>query len=484
MKLVAEFGVGTIAAGVAKGHADHILISGHDGGTGASPVTSIKHAGTPWELGIAETHQTLVMNDLRSRVRLETDGKLCTGRDVVIATMLGAEEYGFATAPLISLGCIMMRKCHLNTCPVGVATQDPELRKKFTGKPEDVVNYFFMVAEDARQIMAELGFRTIEEMIGRVDMLEVDKAIEHWKASDLDLTPLLTPVKKPHPGVEVYCTIKQDHGLDRALDNELISLARPALEHGEKVDIELPVQNINRVVGTMLSHEVSKAYGAEGLPDDTIHIKLDGSAGQSLAAWLVSGVTIELEGDANDYTGKGLSGGRLIVYPPKNATFTPEENIIIGNVALYGAIEGQAFFRGMAAERFAVRNSGVHTVIEGVGDHGCEYMTGGRAVILGPTGRNFAAGMSGGIAYVWDADGKFATRCNLGMVELERIETDEEKAEVRHLIELHARYTGSTVANRILDDYDRYVPDEFVKIMPTDYKRVLEKQKQRISNTE
>ena len=483
VKLVAEFGVGTIAAGVAKGHADHILISGHDGGTGASPVTSIKHAGTPWELGIAETHQTLVMNDLRSRVRLETDGKLCTGRDVVIATMLGAEEYGFATAPLISLGCIMMRKCHLNTCPVGVATQDPELRKKFTGEPEHVVNYFFMVAEDARQIMAELGFRTIEEMVGRVDMLEVDKAIEHWKASDLDLTPLLTPVKKPHPGVEVYCTIKQDHGLDRALDNELISLARPALAHGEQVNIELPVQNINRVVGTMLSHEVSKAYGAEGLPDDTIHIKLDGSAGQSLGAWLVSGITIELEGDANDYTGKGLSGGRLIVYPPKNVTFTPEENIIIGNVALYGAIEGQAFFRGMAAERFAVRNSGVHTVIEGVGDHGCEYMTGGRAVILGPTGRNFAAGMSGGIAYVWDVDGKFATRCNLGMVELESIETDEEKAEVRHLIELHARYTGSTVAKRILDDYDRYVPDEFVKVMPTDYKRVLKKEKQRISNT-
>ena len=484
VKLVAEFGVGTIAAGVAKGHADHILISGHDGGTGASPVTSIKHAGTPWELGIAETHQTLVMNDLRSRVRLETDGKLCTGRDVVIATMLGAEEYGFATAPLISLGCIMMRKCHLNTCPVGVATQDPELRKKFTGKPEHVVNYFFMVAEDARQIMAELGFRTIDEMIGRVDMLEVDKAIEHWKASDLDLTPLLTPVKKPHLGVEVYCTIKQDHGLDKALDNELISLARPALERAENVNIKLPVQNINRVVGTMLSHEVSKAYGVEGLPEDTIHIKLDGSAGQSLAAWLVSGVTIELEGDANDYTGKGLSGGRLIVYPPKNSTFTPEENIIIGNVALYGAIEGQAFFRGMAAERFAVRNSGVHTVIEGIGDHGCEYMTGGRAIILGPTGRNFAAGMSGGIAYVWDVDGKFATRCNLGMVELERIETDEDKSEVRHLIELHARYTGSTVAKRILDDYDRYVPDEFVKVMPTDYKRVLEQEQQRTSNAE
>ncbi len=477
VKLVAEFGVGTIAAGVVKGHADHILISGHDGGTGASPVTSIKHAGTPWELGIAETHQTLVLNDLRSRVRLETDGKLCTGRDVVIAALLGAEEFGFATAPLITLGCIMMRKCHLNTCPVGIATQDPELRKKFTGKPEHVVNYFFMVAEDARKIMAELGFRTIEEMIGRVDVLEVDKAIAHWKAKDLDLTPLLTPAQKLHPGVEVYCTIKQDHGLDKALDNELIALARPALERGEKVKIELPLQNINRVVGTMLSHEVSKAYGHEGLPDDTIYIKLNGSAGQSLAAWLVSGVSIELEGDANDYTGKGLSGGKLIVYPPKVSTFKPEEQIIIGNVALYGAISGQAFFRGIAAERFAVRNSGVHAVIEGVGDHGCEYMTGGRVIVLGPTGRNFAAGMSGGIAYVWDIDGKFSTRCNMGMVALERIETDEEKAEVRNLIELHYRYTGSTVAKQILDDYNRYVPDEFVKVMPVDYKRVLEEQK-------
>ncbi|MCH8293255.1 glutamate synthase large subunit [Candidatus Poribacteria bacterium] len=477
VKLVAEFGVGTIAAGVVKGHADHILISGHDGGTGASPVTSIKHAGTPWELGIAETHQTLVLNDLRSRVRLETDGKLCTGRDVVIAALLGAEEFGFATAPLITLGCIMMRKCHLNTCPVGIATQDPELRKKFTGKPEHVVNYFFMVAEDARKIMAELGFRTIEEMIGRVDVLEVDKAIAHWKAKDLDLTPLLTPAQKLHPGVEVYCTIKQDHGLDKALDNELIMLARPALERGEKVKIELPLQNINRVVGTMLSHEVSKAYGHEGLPDDTIYIKLNGSAGQSLAAWLVSGVSIELEGDANDYTGKGLSGGKLIVYPPKVSTFKPEEQIIIGNVALYGAISGQAFFRGIAAERFAVRNSGVHAVIEGVGDHGCEYMTGGRVIVLGPTGRNFAAGMSGGIAYVWDIDGKFSTRCNMGMVALERIETDEEKAEVRNLIELHYRYTGSTVAKQILDDYNRYVPDEFVKVMPVDYKRVLEAQK-------
>ncbi|MFB3040953.1 MAG: glutamate synthase-related protein, partial [Candidatus Poribacteria bacterium] len=477
VKLVAEFGVGTIAAGVVKGHADHILISGHDGGTGASPVTSIKHAGTPWELGIAETHQTLVLNDLRSRVRLETDGKLCTGRDVVIAALLGAEEFGFATAPLITLGCIMMRKCHLNTCPVGIATQDPELRKKFTGKPEHVVNYFFMVAEDARKIMAELGFRTIEEMIGRVDVLEVDKAIAHWKAKDLDLTPLLTPAQKLHPGVEVYCTIKQDHGLDKALDNELIMLARPALERGEKVKIELPLQNINRVVGTMLSHEVSKAYGHEGLPDDTIYIKLNGSAGQSLAAWLVSGVSIELEGDANDYTGKGLSGGKLIVYPPKVSTFKPEEQIIIGNVALYGAISGQAFFRGMAAERFAVRNSGVHAVIEGVGDHGCEYMTGGRVIVLGPTGRNFAAGMSGGIAYVWDIDGKFATRCNMGMIALERIETDEEKTEVRNLIELHYRYTGSTVAKQILDDYERYVPDEFVKVMPVDYKRVLEAQK-------
>ncbi len=483
VKLVSEVGVGTIAAGVAKGHADHILISGHEGGTGASPWTSIMHAGLPWELGIAETHQTLVLNDLRSRVRLETDGKLMTGRDVVIAALLGAEEFGFATAPLITLGCIMMRKCHLNTCPVGVATQDPELRAKFTGKPEHVVNYFFMVAEDARNIMAELGVRTIDELVGRVDMLEVDKAIAHWKARDLDLTSILTPAKKLHPGVEVFCTIKQDHGLEHALDNELIRLARPTLTHGEKVSIDLPVQNTNRVVGTMLSHEVSKAYGFEGLPEDTIHIKLNGSAGQSLAAWLVPGVSIELEGDANDYTGKGLSGGKLIVYPPKNSTFKPEDNIIIGNVALYGAISGQAYFRGMAAERFAVRNSGVHAVIEGVGDHGCEYMTGGRVVVLGLTGRNFAAGMSGGIAYVWDIDGKFDTRCNLGMVELERIETDAESAELRNLIELHYHYTGSSVAKHILDDFETYVPNQFVKVMPTDYKRVLQGQMQGHSET-
>ena len=459
------------------------MISGHEGGTGASPWTSIMHAGLPWELGIAETHQTLVLNDLRSRVRLETDGKLMTGRDVVIAALLGAEEFGFATAPLITLGCIMMRKCHLNTCPVGVATQDPELRAKFTGKPEHVVNYFFMVAEDARNIMSELGVRTIDELVGRVDMLEVDKAIAHWKARDLDLTSILTPAKKLHPAVEVFCTIKQDHGLEHALDNELIRLARPTLTHGEKVAIDLPIQNTNRVVGTMLSHEVSKAYGFEGLPEDTIHIKLNGSAGQSLAAWLVPGVSIELEGDANDYTGKGLSGGKLIVYPPKNSTFKPEDHIIIGNVALYGAISGQAYFRGMAAERFAVRNSGVHTVIEGVGDHGCEYMTGGRVVVLGPTGRNFAAGMSGGIAYVWDVDGKFDTRCNLGMVELERIETDEESAELRNLIELHYRNTGSSVAKNILDDFETYVQDQFVKVMPTDYKRVLQGQMQGHSET-
>jgi glutamate synthase (NADPH/NADH) large chain len=330
---------------------------------------------------------------------------------------------------------------------------------------------------------AELGFRTVDELVGRVDMLEADKAIAHWKARDLDLTSVLSPAKKLHPGVEVYCTIKQDHGLEHALDNELIRLARPALVHGEKVVIDLPVQNINRVVGTMLSHEVSKEYGFEGLPEDTIHIKLNGSAGQSLAAWLVPGVRIELEGDANDYTGKGLSGGKLIVYPPRNSTFKPEENIIIGNVALYGAISGQAFFRGVAAERFAVRNSGVHAVIEGVGDHGCEYMTGGRVVVLGLAGRNFAAGMSGGVAYVWDVDGNFATRCNLGMVELEKIETDEESAEVRNLIELHYHYTGSSVAKQILDDYENYVPDQFVKIMPTDYKRVLQGQMQGHSKT-
>ncbi len=476
VKLVSEVGVGTVASGVAKAHADHILISGTEGGTGASPLTSIKHAGLPWELGIAETHQTLVLNDLRSRVRLETDGGLRTGRDMMIAALLGAEEYGFSTAPLITVGCIMMRKCHLNTCPVGVATQDPVLRKKFTGQPEHVINYLFMVAEEARQLMAKLGFRTLDEAIGRVDVLAMDDAIKHWKSDGLDLSPILTPAKKPRPEVQVRCTIAQDHGIDAVLDRRLIELAKPALQARQPVKIDLPVVNTDRAVGTMLSHEVSKSHGEKGLPDDCVHVKLHGHAGQSLGAWATWGVTLELEGDANDYVAKGLSGGKVIVYPPKQSKFAPEENILIGNVALYGATAGQAFFRGIAAERFCVRNSGAHAVIEGVGDHGCEYMTGGRVVILGPTGRNFAAGMSGGIAYVWDREGDFLSRCNLGMVDLEKIDTDDDAAEVRELIDLHLRYTGSTVAARVLADWDILRP-QFVKVMPIDYRKVLDQQK-------
>ena len=477
VKLVSEMGVGTVAAGVAKAFSDHIVISGHDGGTGASPLTSIKHAGLPWELGISETHQTLVLNDLRSRVVLQTDGGLKTGRDVAIAAFLGAEEFGFATAPLIALGCMMMRKCHLNTCPVGVATQDPELRKKFQGKPEHVINYFFMVAEELREIMAQLGFRTVKEMIGRVDVLEMDDAIRHWKSDGLDLTPILTPARKKNDQTEVVCTRKQDHGLHLALDNELIKEAQPAIEDGQKVRIEKEIVNTNRTVGTMLSHEIAKKWGEDMLPHDTIHIKLNGSAGQSFGAFLAKGVTLELEGDGNDYVGKGLSDGKIIVYPPKGSSFEPSENILIGNVVLYGATQGQAFFRGRAAERFCVRNSGAQTVVEGVGDHGCEYMTGGKVVILGPTGRNFAAGMSGGVAYIWDPEDVFLGNCNLAMVELERLESDEEIAEVKHLVELHGQYTGSTVAEKLLADWDACVP-QFVKVMPTDYKRVLEEMRQ------
>jgi len=478
VKLVAENGVGTIASGVTKAHADHIVIAGHDGGTGASPLTSIKHAGLPWELGVAETHQTLVMNDLRSRVVIQTDGQMKTGRDVAIAALLGAEEYGFATAPLITLGCVMMRKCHLNTCPVGIATQDKELRKKFKGKPEHVVNYLFMVAEDMREIMASLGFRTINEMIGRVDCLAPATDSEHWKQSGINLSMLLTPAEKPHPNVEVHQTIKQDHGLEHALDNQLIELAKDALENGSKVDIELPVININRVVGTMLSNEVAKKYGADMLPDGTINIKLNGSAGQSLGAFLAKGITIEVEGDANDYVGKGLSGGRVIVVPPRNSTFVAEENIIAGNVCLYGATSGEAYFRGIAAERFCVRNSGATAVVEGIGDHGCEYMTGGRIAVLGSVGRNFAAGMSGGVAYIWDHQGNLSTHCNMGMVELETVSAEEDINELKTMIENHLRYTGSAVAERMLKDWDGTL-SQFVKVMPTDYKRVLEEQKKK-----
>ncbi len=472
VKLVSEVGVGTIAAGVVKAHADHVLISGDSGGTGASALTSIKHAGLPWELGLAETHQTLVLNDLRSRVVLQTDGGLRTGRDVVIAALLGAEEMGFSTAPLISIGCIMMRKCHLNTCPVGIATQNPVLRKKFAGRPEYIVNYMFMVAEEARGIMADLGFRTIDEMIGRVDVLDTDDAVRNWKAEGLDLTGILTPVTKPHEGAEVRCTTTQDHALEDILDRKLITLAADGIERGDRIVIELPIRNTNRTVGTMLSHEVVKRWGENGLPYDTIHCNLQGSAGQSLGAFLAKGVTLELEGDSNDYVGKGLSGGRIIIYPPRESTFVAEENILIGNVALYGATRGRAFFRGKAAERFCVRNSGARAVVEGVGDHACEYMTGGRAVILGPTGRNFAAGMSGGIAYVWDVDGDFNSKCNMGMVDLDRVEAEEDIAELLELIELHKQYTGSAVAEKVLEAWPDVLND-FIKVMPTDYKRVL-----------
>jgi glutamate synthase (ferredoxin) len=472
VKLVAEVGVGTIAAGVAKAHADVVLISGHDGGTGASPQTSIKHAGIPWELGLAETHQTLVLNNLRSRIAVETDGQLKTGRDVVVAALLGAEEFGFATAPLVALGCIMMRVCHLNTCPVGVATQDPVLRKKFTGDPAHAVNFMIFIAQEVREWMAKLGFRTINEMIGRTDKLDAKKAVDHWKVKGLDFSAILY---QPEAGPEVgrYCQIPQDHGLDKALDNTtLLKLCEPAISRKEKVRATLPIKNTNRVVGTILGSEITRRRGPEGLPDNTIHLKFHGSAGQSFGAFMPRGITFELEGDANDYFGKGLSGARIIVYPPKESTFVPEENIIIGNVAFYGATAGEAYVRGMAGERFCVRNSGVNAVVEAIGDHGCEYMTGGRVVVLGTTGRNFAAGMSGGIAYVLDVAGDFPRHCNKQMVELERLEQSEEIKEVRQMIERHVQYTGSQRAKQILTLWDEMV-SKFVKVIPKDYKRVL-----------
>ncbi|MBV56836.1 MAG: glutamate synthase large subunit [Gammaproteobacteria bacterium] len=475
VKLVSEIGVGTIAAGVTKAKTDHLVIAGHDGGTGASPLTSIRHAGLPWELGVAETHQTLVMNNLRSRVTLQTDGQLKTGRDIAIAALLGAEEYGFATAPLITLGCIMMRKCHLNTCPVGIATQDPELRKKFRGKPEHVVNYLFMVAEEMRGIMAELGLRSVNEMIGRVDLLDSNDAIEHWKASGLDLSAILEPAKVIFEGTQFYKTMDQDHGLDKALDNELIRLASKALETGEKVTIEHEIINTNRVVGTMLSNELAKRWKEDMLPDDTINIKLRGSAGQSLGAWLAKGITLTIEGDANDYVGKGLSGGKIIIYPPKESTFRAEENVIAGNVILYGATGGEAYIRGIVAERFAVRNSGARAVVEGIGDHGCEYMTGGRVVVLGRTGRNFGAGMSGGIAYVWNTSGQFQRRCNMETFELEKVSSAEDILELKSLISKHYQHTDSPVARAILNNWEHSL-SQFVKVMPVDYKRVLNEQ--------
>jgi glutamate synthase (ferredoxin) len=477
VKLVAEIGVGTVAAGVAKAHADVVLISGHDGGTGASPLSSIKHAGAPWELGLAETHQTLVLNNLRSRIYVETDGQLKTGRDVAVAALLGAEEFGFATAPLVVLGCIMMRVCHLDTCPVGVATQNPKLRARFTGEPAHVVNFMRFVAQELREIMARLGFRTLNEMIGRTDKLIPWKAIEHWKAKGLDLTPIL---HQPEAGPEVgrYRQIDQDHGLEKSLDlTKLLDICEPAIERGERVHADLPIRNVNRVVGTIVGSEVTRRQGPNGLPEDTIHLKFTGSAGQSLGAFMPRGMTIELEGDANDYFGKGLSGGKIIVYPPKGSTFVAEENIIVGNVALYGATSGEIFVRGMAGERFGVRNSGVSAVVEAVGDHGCEYMTGGRVVVLGRTGRNFAAGMSGGIAYVLDEAGDFATHCNLDMVSLEKLVDQDEIEMVWKLIQRHQTYTRSERAAKVLGDWKNLVP-KFVKVLPKDYKRAMEKMKE------
>ncbi|MCP9452049.1 MAG: glutamate synthase large subunit [Nitrospira sp.] len=477
VKLVAEVGVGTVAAGVAKAHADKVLISGDSGGTGASPLSSIKYAGIPWELGLAETHQTLVLNNLRGRIRIETDGQLKTGRDVAIAALLGAEEFGFSTAPLIVEGCIMMRKCHLNTCPVGVATQDPVLRKKFTGRPEHVVNYFFFVAEELRRIMAKLGFRTVGEMVGRVDKLKVNKAIDHWKAKGLDLSALLA---MPDVGPEIprRCVQVQDHGIADVLDRKLIELCAPAIERGEAVKLDLPIRNGNRAVGTMLSGRIAKRYGLDGLPPDTITIKFTGSAGQSFGAFLTRGVTLILEGESNDYLGKGLSGGKIIVFPPKQALFNPEETILIGNTSLYGATGGEAYCYGLAGERFAVRNSGARAVVEGTGDHGCEYMTGGVVVVLGSTGRNFAAGMSGGIAFVLNEDGRFQSRCNLGMVELEPVKTEEDKKLLHEMVTAHFMHTGSRNAKRVLDLWEATLP-KFVKVMPTDYKRVLEERKRK-----
>ncbi len=472
VKLVAEVGVGTVAAGVAKAHADVILVSGYDGGTGASPQTSIAHAGLPWELGLAETHQTLVLNNLRSRVAVETDGQLKTGRDVVIAALLGAEEFGFATAPLVATGCIMMRVCHLNTCPTGVATQDPRLREKFEGKPEHVVNFFRFVAMEMREIMAQLGFRSVDEMVGRVDRLEPRKAVDHWKARGLDFSNLLY---QPDVGPEIgrYCQIPQDHGLEQSLDlTQLLEICRPAIERREKVVAELPIRNINRVTGTITGSELTRRWGAAGLPDDTIRIHFKGSAGQSFAAFMPAGMTFVLEGDANDYLGKGLSGGRVIVLPPVRSTFAAEDNIIVGNVALYGGTAGEAYIRGMAGERFAVRNSGVTAVVEAVGDHGCEYMTGGRVVVLGAAGRNFGAGMSGGAAYVLDEGGEFRRNVNMQMVDIETVEGPDEQAELRRLVENHLHYTGSRRAQTILDSWHDLAP-RFVKVMPRDYRRML-----------
>jgi glutamate synthase (NADPH) large chain len=498
VKLVSEVGVGTVAAGVSKARADHITISGYEGGTGASPLTSLTHAGSPWEIGLAETQQTLLLNNLRSRIAVQVDGGLRTGRDVAIGALLGADEFGFATAPLIAAGCIMMRKCHLNTCPVGVATQDPVLRKRFTGQPEHVINYFFFVAEELRVIMAEMGFRTVEEMIGRVDKIDMRKALDHWKAQGIDLSRILHQVPLA-VGDSFHQTGTQDHGLQTALDNDLIAAATPALERGEAVLIEREVKNGNRTIGAMLSGEIAKRYGHDGLPDNCIQLRMTGVAGQSFGAFLSHGVTLDLTGDANDYVGKGLSGGRIIVRQPGHVKRDPLSNIIVGNTVLYGAIAGEAYFNGVAGERFAVRNSGALTVVEGTGDHGCEYMTGGVVVVLGKTGRNFAAGMSGGVAYVYDEDGYFRDRCNMAMVDVEAITPDPAREEgigrpqqrpvnvwdngmgdmlyhsterLRILLERHHLHTGSKRARALLDDWTTTM-SRFVKVMPRDYARAL-----------
>ncbi|MCY4502556.1 MAG: glutamate synthase-related protein, partial [Alphaproteobacteria bacterium] len=483
VKLVSEVGVGTVAAGVSKAKADHVTISGFEGGTGASPVTSLTHAGSPWEIGLSETHQTLVLNNLRTRIAVQVDGGLRTGRDVAIGALLGADEFGFSTAPLIAMGCIMMRKCHLNTCPVGIATQDEELRQRFAGAPEDVINFFFFVAEEVRQIMARLGFRRFDEMIGRSDRLDMRRAEDHWKAHGVDLNRLLF---KPEvgPGVVIHNCEGQDHGLDRALDKWLIEEAAPALDEGRPVNIRTPVRNVNRSVGAMLAGEVAKRRGHAALPEDTIVIEAKGVGGQSFGAWATRGMAIHLEGVANDYVGKGLSGGRLVIYPPAATPYAPSENIVIGNTVLYGAIEGECYFSGVAGERFAVRNSGAWAVVEGVGDHGCEYMTGGCVAVLGGTGRNFAAGMSGGIAYVYDPDGTFEKRCNLAAAVLEPVAATGRDADDLHdmmnhdearlygMVRRHRRYTGSVVAAAMLEDWDA-ARARFVKVMPVDYRRAL-----------
>jgi glutamate synthase (NADPH/NADH) large chain len=494
---VSEVGVGTVAAGVAKCRADHVTISGFEGGTGASPLTSLTHAGSPWEIGLAETQQTLVLNGLRSRIAVQVDGGLRTGRDVAIGALLGADEFGFATAPLIASGCIMMRKCHLNTCPVGVATQDPVLRKRFTGQPEHVINYFFFVAEELREIMANLGFKTVNEMIGRVDKLNMSKAVSHWKAKGVDLSRILYSVA-PKAGVAIHHTEKQNHGLESALDHDLIAAAAPSIENGQPVRLERSVRNVDRTIGAMLSGEVARRHGHAGLPEDTISVKFTGTAGQSFGAFLARGVSLELVGDGNDYVGKGLSGGRIVVKPPAGLSREPSENIIVGNTVLYGAIAGEAYFLGVAGERFAVRNSGAVCVVEGTGDHGCEYMTGGVVVVLGKTGRNFAAGMSGGVAYVFDEDESFSHRLNHAMVKLEKIGLSDgtdhsdlpkqrsvsvsdagmgdllrfDAERLRILIERHLLHTGSARAKMLLDNWDASLT-KFVKVMPTDYAKAL-----------